>query len=79
MITIIGPHEPKNPDAINTTSRSATWSRGLSPFFLGPITAYDGLISKTMENVWQNSKVYPVHLDSSGNILQNNLKKAPLL
>jgi len=54
----ISPH-----NIINTTSRSNTWSRGLSPFFLSPvnINAYN------IENVWQYSKVYKEHIDEDGN------------
>ena len=44
-----------------TVSKSATWSRGLSPFFLGPCPLYDAYISRNMENAWQYSKVYPEH------------------
>ena len=32
---------------------------GLSPFYLGPVECYDGLVSQTFENAWQFSKVYP--------------------
>lgn len=49
------------------------WSRGkgiykeLSPFFLGPVTATDGLVANNLENYWQHQKIYPVHLDKDGN------------
>ena len=43
---------------INTTSRSTNWSKGLSPFLLGPIALYDGYVAKKVENAWQYSKVY---------------------
>ncbi len=49
---------------INTTSRSNNWSRGLSPFFVGPIDLYDGYESINMENLWQYSKVYPEYDDN---------------
>lgn len=37
---------------INTTSRSKNWSRELSPFVLGPVDLYAGLIAKNVENAW---------------------------
>ncbi len=43
---------PEDAVVINTTSRSSNWSRGLSPFFLGPIYLYDGFVSKNIENAW---------------------------
>ncbi len=46
--------------SIDTTSK-AGWSRGLSPFVLGPVDLYDGMIAKNVENAWQFSKVYPEH------------------
>jgi hypothetical protein len=66
MIQILGPKEPQNPDAIITVSRSKTWSRGLSPFFLGPLECYDGLVAQNMENLWQYSKAYACHVDANG-------------
>lgn len=69
MIYIIGPHN-KHPDGIsviNTTSRSDTWSRGLSPFFCGPVELYDGYVSQNVENAWQYSKVYAYYTDDSDN------------
>ena len=56
---------------INATSKSADeWSRGLSPFFLGPVRvvldddhAYDVVC---FENAWQYSKVYACHTDGNG-------------
>lgn len=58
MIHVIGPKDPKHPEAILTVSRSTTWSKGLSPFYLGPIECYDGMFARNMENAWQFSKVY---------------------
>lgn len=52
---------------IDVTSRSITWSRGLSPFFLGPVQLYDGYISQNVENAWQYSKVYCQHTDCDNN------------
>ena len=42
-------------------------SHGLSPFFLGPVECYDGLVSQTFERAWQCAKVYPWMADASGN------------
>lgn len=58
---------PKDKLVINTTSRSTTWSRGLSPFFCGPVALYSGCVSLNVENAWQYSKVYPVHTDDQQN------------
>ena len=33
--------------------------RGVSPFYLGPVECYDGLMSETFERAWQCAKVYP--------------------
>jgi hypothetical protein len=67
MIHVIGPKDPRQKGAILTVSISKTWSRGLSPFYLGPIPCYDNQVSKNMENAWQYSKVYSHHLDNDGN------------
>ncbi len=67
MIHVLGPKEPKHPDAIMTVSRSTNWSKGLSPFFLGPIECYDNLFSYNMENAWQYSKVYEDQVGVDGN------------
>ncbi len=58
---------PEDVVAVNTTSRSFTWSKGLSPFFLGPVDLYDGHVSANVENGWQFSKVYYNHVDSDDN------------
>jgi hypothetical protein len=58
-VRIIGPRKAWRPDAIDVTSRSTSWSRLLSPFLLGPCKLYGGFTSRTMENAWQYSKVYP--------------------
>lgn len=72
MLHIIGPNYPvpDGVEVVNTTSRSDTWSRGLSPFFLGPVDLYNGYKSINVENAWQFSKVYEYYLeddDSVGN------------
>lgn len=51
--------------AVNTTSRSDNWSKGLSPFYLGPCDLYNGYKSLNVENAWQYSKVYYNHVDSN--------------
>lgn len=73
MIYVIGPNNkpPKDVIIINTTSRSDNWSRGLSPFFVGPIDLYDGYSSLNLENAWQYSKVYYNQVDSDNNPTQN--------
>lgn len=58
---------PSDVVIVNTTSRSNDWSRELSPFFLGPVDLYAGLIAQNIENAWQFAKVYPEHVDSNGN------------
>jgi len=67
---VLGYREKYNGKAINTTSRSNTWSRGLSPFYLTDIELYGGYRSKNMENGWQFTKVYPEHADSNGDPTQ---------
>ena len=68
MIHLVGPKtRVKDVPVINTTSRSTTWSKGLSPFFLGPIKLYDGTYAANMENCWQYTKVYDIHIDNQQN------------
>lgn len=56
---------------INTISGSSeSWSKGLSPFFVGPIILTDGRIAHNLENAWQYSKVYKQHIGSDGNLSQ---------
>lgn len=70
MIYVLGPQSkaPEDIEVINTTSRSTTWSRSLSPFFLGPISLYSGYTAQNMENAWQFSKVYEYYLEEDGSI-----------
>ena len=69
MIQVIGPGY-KTPEGlvINTTSRSDTWSRALSPFFVGPVDLYQGHTSINVENAWQFSKVYEYYLEEDGSV-----------
>ena len=67
MIRIIGPRDKRDPNAINTTSRSTSeWTTGLSPFHLGPVRLYGNLTARIFENAWQFAKVYPEHVNSAG-------------
>lgn len=71
MIHITGPNQKAPPDVavtINTTSRSTTWSRSLSPFFCGPVELYGGYESVNVENAWQFSKVYEYYLEEDGSV-----------
>lgn len=59
---------PEGYTVVNVTSRSKDdWSRALSPFLIGPVLI-NGCTARNVENAWQYSKVYPVHLDEEGNI-----------
>ena len=40
--------------------------RGVSPFYLGPVECYDGLMSETFERAWQCAKVYPWMANANG-------------
>lgn len=75
MVKLIGPRDKDHLNqikmegltVINTTSRSNGWSRGLSPFFAGPVKLYGGYSARNVENAWQYSKVYSEHINQSGN------------
>lgn len=69
MIYVVG-YNTRVPDdgiVIDATSRSKNWTRGLSPFFIGPVDLYDGLVSRNFENAWQFCKVYKQHVGENGN------------
>lgn len=53
---------------VDTTSRGSF--RDLSPFYLGPIKLPTGEICLKFENLWQYSKVYPVHIGPHGGVMQ---------
>ena len=78
MINVIGPNHKVADDAliINTTSRSTNWSKGLSPFFLGPIDLYGNYKSINMENGWQFSKVYEYYLEEDDSVGERYFKWA---
>lgn len=67
MIRVVGPKDPKEKNAIITCSISKTWSKGLSPFVLGPVSLYNDLVAQNVENAYQYSKVYKCHTDEEGN------------
>ncbi|MCK9567859.1 hypothetical protein M0R72_02765 [Candidatus Pacearchaeota archaeon] len=50
---------------VNTTSRAHGWSRGLSPFLLGPVKLYGEYEAQNVENAWQYSKVYTEYADEN--------------
>lgn len=50
---------------VNCTSRGKDLFRSLSPFYLGPVSCYGGLVAQNVENAWQYSKVYPQFADGS--------------
>lgn len=52
---------PSGYKEINCTSRGNEWAE-LSPFITRNIKAFDGMNSKNLENLWQFSKVYKLHL-----------------
>lgn len=64
MIIVLGKQGPAPTGAVevDTTSRSTSWSRGLSPFLLGPCPLWGGHVAKNVENAWQYSKVYSQHI-----------------
>lgn len=68
-VRVCGPkaRAPKGAVVVNTTSHSDNWSKGLSPFFLGPVPLYDGMVAKNVENAWQYSKLYAENADADGN------------
>ena len=69
-VMVIGFREMKNAEGrliVNTTSKSTNWSKGLSPFYLGPVRLYGGYEAKNVENAWQFAKVYAEHADKDGN------------
>jgi hypothetical protein len=73
-IYVISPRNTttNNPDdpskIIDTTSRSIVpWSRGLSPFYLGPVKLYGDYVAQCVENGWQYTKIYDMYVDVDGN------------
>ena len=68
MIHVVNFRDKIPPDGfvVNATSRSDNWSKGLSPFLLGPCELYGGYVARNMENSWQFCKVYSHMVDSNG-------------
>ncbi|MFA5023384.1 MAG: hypothetical protein WC523_00305 [Patescibacteria group bacterium] len=70
QVKVIGPKDkdklPNNALLVYVVSRASGWSKGLSPFFLGPCRLYEGYVSKTVENAYQYCKVYKCHTDING-------------
>lgn len=58
---------PKNSIIIDTTSRSKSWTKGLSPFIIQAGYLYGNYYAKNVENAWQFSKVYPDFVDDNKN------------
>lgn len=58
---------PEDSIVIDTTSRSATWTRGFSPFIINGGYLYNNYYAKNIENAWQASKVYSQFVDSNNN------------
>lgn len=69
-LIVVGPRTPKelykDYRVINTTSRSETRSKELSPFFVGPVKLYGSYTSINVENGWQFSKTYIGYGDANG-------------
>lgn len=69
-VKVIGPRDkdplPDGSTLVYTVSRSSAWSKGLSPFFCGPVGLYENYIAKNVENAWQFSKVYARHVGPDG-------------
>lgn len=61
--------QPLKPNTIymDCTSHNPINKYDLSPFLLGPVSTYNGLVSKNIENAWQYSKVYKQFTDQNDN------------
>lgn len=71
--------DPEKAMLVNTTSRSTTWTRGLSPFLCGPVDLYGGNKALNVENAWQACKVYQKHVDENNNPTEEYFKWAKLI
>jgi len=67
MILVLNNSEiaPKNCVELDVTSRSLTWARTLSPFLLEGGKTWTGDFARNVENLYQYSKVYRVHVDKN--------------
>jgi hypothetical protein len=55
---------PEDAIVIDTTSRSRSWTRGLSPFVLQAGYLYDNYYAKSVENAYQGCKCYCDFVDN---------------
>ena len=66
------------PAKVNVTTRTKEWSRGLSPFLLGPVDTYQEegkmLTAVSVEVAWQYSKIYS-HENVDGKLVPLNFQK----
>ena len=51
-----------------SNNKDEVMNHGLSPFYLGPVECYDGLVAKRFELAWQCAKVYPTLKDQKGKV-----------
>ena len=70
VITWAEHRQIKPPDCFTvvTVSKATGWSRGLSPFFLGPCPLWGEHVSHNVENGWQHSKCYQDHLEDDDSV-----------
>ena len=54
---------------VTSCNRNPVVVQDLSPLYIGPVVASDGLVANTFENLWQYSKVYPKIYDANGKIV----------
>lgn len=62
-LRILNPSNKERGVQVNVTSHSTGWGKELSPFFLPGGKTWTGDWAVNMENIWQYSKVYPIHYD----------------
>ncbi len=55
---------PAGVKVFDTTSRSTTYTKGVSPMIVGPVMI-NGMQAWNVENAWQYSKVYPAYVDDN--------------
>lgn len=68
-VTVIGPREVREfagKPVISTVFHANDWSRGLSPFVLGPCPLYGEFEAANVENGWQYAKLYPAYATPTG-------------
>jgi len=62
MIHILNKFQPNPYQGMEVDTTSRGNNKDLSPFYLGPLQAWDGRIVQNVENYWQYSKVYKEHV-----------------